>query len=1079
MADLTLEFIRDRLGGEIISDAVTAPFPGRGDDDRSLLIRLDPGCHYGLFMTSLAEDPFPRVLDHVLTSLGIEKMARTTDHMKGAADEGEDDEDDEPGLDFEKPVVNPKKRKKAKELTMSAKPKKAKASKAADAGSADGTGRSRVTPCLVEAGPERDRKGLLIADPATVKLFFNLIFRYADPNSYITLRVFEDKKGAGPPYYWRGFKVGQAKLLEKICDLIGLAANRPTPHVFCPPLATFDNAKRARLEDLQQGLVLSVECDSDAEAAVAKLSAILGPATCVVASGGTWIDANGEVRDRLHGHWRLRKPTDTADEHCTLHQLRKLATAIVGGDSSNNPPVHPLRWPGSWHLKKVPRRARLVTVDPDAELDIADAWAKLAAAYPELAAEIEGGHSGAAGNGHDADGASDDHLADLDDIIAALAVIPNDNVEWNDWKKVMMAVYRATAGQGFGAFRTWSQKSNKHDDANTLAEWRRLEGCPPTRIGAGSLFHWAAEAEPGWVKPSWAARAANMPPDDDDDEPESTESAGTAQTTESSDTTDSSAISKTAGAKTSPAASTKKTAGRRRIELIAGRLARAADEVIAALVVAKVPLYIRGHMLVKPFSCPAKTHDGLETHVPAMAQVAAATLLDHISRHVNLVRYNARANKWVPCNAPVQLADIILSRKGGLPFEQLSGLLATPSLRPDGSNLSTVGYDAMTRMVLLNPPPMPAMPPEPSRKDAVAALAILDDLLVEFPFVDEASRSVALSGFLTVVARACMAVAPAHAISAPEPGTGKSYLMDLISLVGNGAYMPASTMPDDKPDQLDKLIDAAMIAGNPLLCLDNVNGEIGGDKLCVAIERPVADVRILGTSTLVRCENRMTVFINGNNMVLRGDVTRRVVTANLDAGIPQPETRTFKHRPHLKITADRGKLIAASLTIVRAYILAGRPGRLPPLASFEQWSDNVRSALVWLGCADPVDTVRAAQESDPADLQRSALFQALYEIFKNGDKPTTVEFTTAEIIEKAKERSALNADPYSGPELENPELAEAIDAVAGWRGEINRRRLGKWLAANTRRFAIGAKLKLIISPVRAHGGGPKWQIVPA
>ena len=70
--------------------------------------------------------------------------------------------------------------------------------------------------------------------------------------------------------------------------------------------------------------------------------------------------------------------------------------------------------------------------------------------------------------------------------------------------------------------------------------------------------------------------------------------------------------------------------------------------------------------------------------------------------------------------------------------------------------------------------------------------------------------------------------------------------------------------------------------------------------------------------------------------------------------------------------ADRGKYIAACLTICRAYIAAGRPGKLNRLASFGGWSDTVRSALVWLGEADPVksmDTVegRGSRDSCAAD----------------------------------------------------------------------------------------------------------------
>ena len=77
----------------------------------------------------------------------------------------------------------------------------------------------------------------------------------------------------------------------------------------------------------------------------------------------------------------------------------------------------------------------------------------------------------------------------------------------------------------------------------------------------------------------------------------------------------------------------------------------------------------------------------------------------------------------------------------------------------------------------------------------------------------------------------------------------------------------------------------------------------------------------------------------------------------------------------MTILANRGRYVAACLTIVRAYALAGRPGKLAPLLSFEAWSDNVRSALVWLGRPDVAETLNVARESDP-DLGRMKAFMA-------------------------------------------------------------------------------------------------------
>jgi hypothetical protein len=77
--------------------------------------------------------------------------------------------------------------------------------------------------------------------------------------------------------------------------------------------------------------------------------------------------------------------------------------------------------------------------------------------------------------------------------------------------------------------------------------------------------------------------------------------------------------------------------------------------------------------------------------------------------------------------------------------------------------------------------------------------------------------------------------------------------------------------------------------------------------------------------------------------------------------LEQPELREFKGNPVQTVLADRGKYIGACLTICRAYAAAGRR----PLASFEGWSDAVRSPLVWLGEADPAKSIQETRAEDP------------------------------------------------------------------------------------------------------------------
>ena len=82
-----------------------------------------------------------------------------------------------------------------------------------------------------------------------------------------------------------------------------------------------------------------------------------------------------------------------------------------------------------------------------------------------------------------------------------LAVIPNDNLEWNDWNRIGMATWAATDGSEMGrkAFSEWSAKSSKNVMDTTEARWQHYGTSPPTRIGFGTLVYEARKHSPGWT----------------------------------------------------------------------------------------------------------------------------------------------------------------------------------------------------------------------------------------------------------------------------------------------------------------------------------------------------------------------------------------------------------------------------------------------------------------------------------------------------------------------------------------------------------------------------------------------------
>jgi hypothetical protein len=229
----------------------------------------------------------------------------------------------------------------------------------------------------------------------------------------------------------------------------------------------------------------------------------------------------------------------------------------------------------------------------------------------------------------------------------------------------------------------------------------------------------------------------------------------------------------------------------------------------------------------------------------------AVYMRDLMGRHAIWVKYDGRTKRMNLTNPPSETAATVMARAGDWSFKTIAGVISTPTMRPDGSLLMDKGYDEATGLLLVEPPPMPLMPDQPTTADAEAAVKLIEGLLVGFPFIDDVAKSVALSGILTPVVRGAFPVTPMHASRAPTAGTGKSFLWDIVAAVAIGQPMPVMSTGANV-DELEKRLGAAMMAGQPLISIDNISGELAGDSLCQIIERPVVDIRVLGRSEKVR-----------------------------------------------------------------------------------------------------------------------------------------------------------------------------------------------------------------------------------
>jgi putative DNA primase/helicase len=475
------------------------------------------------------------------------------------------------------------------------------------------------------------------------------------------------------------------------------------------------------------------------------------------------------------------------------------------------------------------------------------------------------------------------------------------------------------------------------------------------------------------------------------------------------------------------------------IRITAGELAGVVDEVEKALLATDSNIYCYGNKLVQIVLGEIRTTQGKEKSL-RLAYVTPHGLLYQISMAAQFERHNYRAGEWMKVDCPKQIAETYIARPAWK-VPTLLGIVTCPTLRPDCSVLDQPGYDEKTGLFFHpNGAEFPSIPDNPTKAQAEAALTELKAPIEKFQFVNNASRSVALSGFITAVIRRALPAAPMHGADAPVAGSGKSYLGDIASVIATGHR--AAVIGDKDPVELDKKLASCLLGGDAIIMLDNMDTPVGGQFLCQILTQAKVKPRPFGKLEAPEIPCTVMIFCNGNNLIISGDVTRRALVGRIDPQVERPELREFDFDPVEMAIERRPALVCAALTVVRAWLASGEKPPKVRLGSFERWSELVREPLMWLGEDDPVAVMDEIRKTDPELQNLRAMMEAW---IKAG---ITTENSCQSIIAAAQIRESMSQN------LTNPDLHAACIAVArGKPGEIDPTRLGHWFRRNKDRVA--------------------------
>ncbi len=395
-----------------------------------------------------------------------------------------------------------------------------------------------------------------------------------------------------------------------------------------------------------------------------------------------------------------------------------------------------------------------------------------------------------------------------------------------------------------------------------------------------------------------------------------------------------------------------------------------------------------------------------ENGQPFIELLDESRLLGIANRAVDFVTIG-RQGQGRAANAPhTVLRDVLV--RGDWPYPPLVGLTQCPVVRPDGGIVEAPGYDAPTRLVYVAQSRlvMRAVSPEPDADELAEAVRQIDDLLADFPFDGDASRANMIALLLEPLLRPGIdGPVPLALIDATSFGTGKSLLCEVLALLATGHPAAMTTAPGSE-DEMRKRITAMLLAGAEFVFIDNIVGQLRSESLAAAITATSWKDRLLGRSEMLELPQRAMWVATGNNIQVRGDLPRRCFWVRLDAKTARPWLRGEFRHPSLAawVTAHRGELLHALLTLCRAWWAAGQPpGDVGTLGTFEEWTRVTGGILQYAGIDGFLGNLdRMYEEVDSEADQWEAFLAVWRETFSE-------PVTTAQLREALQDAPALKA----------------------------------------------------------------------
>jgi Bifunctional DNA primase/polymerase, N-terminal len=216
--------------------------------------------------------------------------------------------------------------------------------------------------------------------------------------------------------------------------------------------------------------------------------------------------------------------------------------------------------------------------------------------------------------------------------------------------------------------------------------------------------------------------------------------------------------------------------------------------------------------------------------------------------------------------------------------------------------------------------------------------AVLGDLLIDFPFKDEASRQNFIGLMLTLLLRPSIdGNVPLSMVLSSLERTGKTKLIEeVLGGILLGYPTPAMQLTGND-EEIDKRVVGMLLKSKPVLNLDNIRAELESAALASLLTTTTYQGRVLGGNAMPELRNRTVLIASGNNVRMSSELAKRSVPIVLQPCDDAPERRSdFRHRDlRAYVREKRRTVLECLLGMIANWEETGQPAGEVRLGGFE------------------------------------------------------------------------------------------------------------------------------------------------